>query len=456
MRKAILITLISSLFSVAAMAQPAAEKRVALVIGNANYINAAKLPNPVNDANAVGAMLENAGFTVETRTDLGNMEMRRVIRDFSEQARDADIAVVYYAGHGLEVDGTNFLVPADAKLQRDTDVEDEAIALDRVLKLIEPARRLRLVILDACRDNPFLRTMARTMTTRSIGRGLARIDLGATFNTLVAYAAQAGATAADGDGENSPFTAALLKHLTVPGVDLRMAFGDVTADVLNATKHQQVPSLYGSLVGGGIISLVPGANVGGDQMAAPAAPPPVASPTSLEPWRAYDLTVQVGTVEAWDAFLRTYKTGFYANLGRAQRAKLLASTTTAAPPVPVAAPAAVPPLAPAPPPAAASAPVEPPKGPELASIPPETPTAPRPHTRTLAQPEQPAKSHQRPVERKRGHVATARAEGSGSGGGGGGGNSVICSYVRQHLGTAIAFGLDNRDGAITAAKRACR
>jgi len=455
MRKAVLIAIISSLFSVAAWAQAAPEKRVALVIGNANYINAAKLPNPVNDANAVGAMLENAGFTVDIRTDLGSVEMRRVIRDFSDQARDADIAVVYYAGHGLEVDGTNFLVPADAKLQRDIDVEDEAIALDRVVKLIEPARRLRLVILDACRDNPFLRTMARTMTTRSIGRGLARIDLGATFNTLVAYAAQAGATAADGDGENSPFTAALLKHLTVPGVDLRMAFGDVTADVLNATKHQQVPSLYGSLVGGGIISLVPGANAASDQMAVPAAPPPAAaSPTTLEPWRAYDLTVQVGTIEAWDAFLRTYKTGFYANLGRAQRAKLVAATATAAPPAPVAPPAAAPPVAPAPPPAVATAPVEPPKGPELASIPPETPTAPRPHTRTLAQPEQPAKPHQRPAERKRGHVATARAEGSGSGGGGG--NSVICGYVRQHLGTAIAFGLDNRDGAISAARRACR
>jgi hypothetical protein len=445
MRKAILVILLSSLFSVAAMAQATADKRVALVIGNADYVNATKLPNPANDAVAVSAMLESAGFTVEIHTDLGNSEMRRVIRNFSDQAQHSDIAVVYYAGHGLEVDGTNFLVPTDAKLQRDIDVEDEAVALDRVLKMIEPARTLRLVILDACRDNPFVRTMTRTTMTRSIGRGLARIEP-VTSNTLVAYAARAGSTAADGDRANSPFTAALLKNVPVPGVDLRIAFGNVRDDVLKATNHQQEPFVYGSL-GGGVIALVPGPSGANEQIAAPvAAPAAPMGPTGAEPWRDYELAAQVGTVEAWDEFLRIYKTGYYANLARAQRAKLMAA---AAPPPPVA-PAML--ATPASPPAPTAAPAEPPKTPaELASLPPPTATPPRSRT---VQPE-PVKSRKRDVERKHAQAAPTRAA-AGAEGGGAKNNSIFCGYVRQHLGTAIAFGLDNRDGAITAAKRACR
>ncbi len=160
---------------------------------------------------------EGAGFeVVETRNDLGNVEMRRAIRDFSEKTRNADMAVVYYAGHGIEVDGANFLVPTDARLERDIDVEDEAIALDRILKMLEPAKKLRLVILDACRDNPFVRTMKRTMASRSVGRGLASIEP-PTSDTLIAFAAKAGSIAADGDGMHSPFTAALLKHIMTPG-----------------------------------------------------------------------------------------------------------------------------------------------------------------------------------------------------------------------------------------------
>jgi len=454
MRKAIPIVLIllGSLLSVAASAQDA-NKRVALVIGNAEYVNAAKLPNPANDATAVSVLLESAGFTVETHTDLGNSEMRRVIRNFSDQAKNADMAVVYYAGHGLEVDGTNFLVPTDAKLQRDIDVEDEAVALDRVLKMIEPARRLKLVILDACRDNPFIRTMARTMMTRTVGRGLARIDL-VTSDTLVAYAARAGSTAADGDGTNSPFTGALLRHIAVPGLDLRIAFGNVRDEVLRVTNSRQEPFVYGSL-GGGIIALVPGASVSNDQVAAPApaaTPAPTRSPTGGEPWRDYEATAQIGTLEAWDEFLRVYKTGFYANLARAQRAKLMAAAPPAAPVVPpavsaIASPAASP--VPASPPAA----VEPPPAPALAAIPPDT-AAPPSRSRTLAQPE-PVKPQKREVERKRKQAATAHAA-AGAEGGGAKNDSVFCSYVRQHLGTAIKWGLDNRDGAITAAKRACR
>jgi hypothetical protein len=131
-----------------------------------------------------------------------------VLRDFADRVRDADIAVVYYAGHGIEVDGANYLIPVDARLERDTDVYDEAFSLDRVLIAVEPARKLRLVILDACRDNPFAKTMKRTVASRAIGQGLAKVEP-TSPNVLIAYSAKAGSTAADGDGKNSPFTIAV-------------------------------------------------------------------------------------------------------------------------------------------------------------------------------------------------------------------------------------------------------
>src|SRR5512140_3355004 len=153
--------------------QPAfAGKRVALVLGNSAYQNVAPLPNPVNDGAMIATTLKEADFdVVDSRHDLPAAETRRALRDFADRARDADIAVIYYAGHGMEVDGSNYLIPVDAKLERDTDIYDEAFSLDRVLLAIEPAKRLRLVILDACRDNPFDKTMKRTMAARGIGRG---------------------------------------------------------------------------------------------------------------------------------------------------------------------------------------------------------------------------------------------------------------------------------------------
>src|ERR1700680_4069950 len=217
--------------------QPAlAEKRVALVLGNSAYQNVPRLPNPVNDGAVIAATLKAAGFdVVDSRHDLAAAETRRALRDFAAVARDADIAVVYYAGHGMEVDGSNYLIPVDAKLERDTDVYDEALSLDRILVAAEPAKQLRLVILDACRDNPFAKNMKKTVALRGIGRGLAKIEP-ASPNTLIAYSAKAGSTALDGDAKNSPFTMALAKHLTTPGLDVRRAFGFVRDDVLKATS----------------------------------------------------------------------------------------------------------------------------------------------------------------------------------------------------------------------------
>src|SRR5258707_9955373 len=187
--------------------QPAlAEKRVALVLGNSAYQNVPRLPNPVNDGARIAATLRDAGCdVVDSRHDVAAAETRRALRDFADRARDADIAVVYYAGHGIEVDGANYLIPVAARPDRDTDVYDEALSLDRILIAIEPAKKLRLVILDACRDNPFAKGMKRTVATRAIGQGLAKGEP-TSPNVLIAYSAKAGFTATDRDGSNSPFT----------------------------------------------------------------------------------------------------------------------------------------------------------------------------------------------------------------------------------------------------------
>jgi uncharacterized caspase-like protein len=287
-----------------------AEKRVALVIGMSKYQQVPRLTNPARDADAMTALFRKAGFDiVDNERDLGIADLRRVIRDFSEVSRDADISVVYYAGHGIEVDGTNYLVPADAKLLSDFDIEDETISLDRVLKALDPARRLKLVILDACRDNPFAKTIKRSVASRSIGRGLAKVEP-TMSDTLIAFAAKAGAVASDGEGDNSPFAAALVKYIAELGLDLRLAFGRVRDDVLKTTANRQEPFVYGSL-GGETVALVP-------QVAKPVDP-------EAEARVDYELAAQIGTREAWDSFLASHPSGLYANLARAQNSKLSAA-----------------------------------------------------------------------------------------------------------------------------------
>jgi formylglycine-generating enzyme required for sulfatase activity len=299
--------------------QPAlAEKRVALVVGNSTYQRVPQLANPARDADDMSDMFRKAGFTVVVaKHNLGATEMRRALRDFSDDVRDADVAIVYYAGHGMEIEGTNYLIPVDALLERDIDAFDEAIPLDRVLAVMEPAKELRLVILDACRDNPFSKGMKHSVASRGVGRGLAKIEPNSP-NTLVAFAAKAGSTAADGDEQNSPYTAALLRHLARPGLDLRKAFGFVRDDVLKATHNRQEPFIYGSL--------------GGDDVALVPAPPQKIVPVdpSATARDDYDLAQQINVVSAWDAFISKYPSGFYTDLAKAQRDKLIAAKAAAA------------------------------------------------------------------------------------------------------------------------------
>ncbi|EHR06306.1 caspase family protein [Bradyrhizobium sp. WSM471] len=296
-----------------------AERRIALVIGNSAYKSVPKLSNPANDAALVGGMFKKAGFDwIDIRTDLNASEMRKALRDFGGRARDAEVAVVYYAGHGIELDGTNYLIPTDASLETDSDVLDETVALDRALFAVEPAKQLRLIILDACRDNPFAKTMKRTVAARAIGRGLAKVEP-TSPNTMIAFAAKAGSTASDGDSKNSPFAAALVERLPTPGLDLRKAFGFVRDDVLKNTSYKQEPYVYGSL-GGDDIAIV---------AAKPTATGPQASPDDAIR-RNYELALQLGTRDGWNVFLAQYPDGFYAGLAKGQLNKIAAEETRAA------------------------------------------------------------------------------------------------------------------------------
>jgi uncharacterized caspase-like protein len=293
-----------------------AERRVALIIGNSAYKNAVPLPNPASDAAAVAAMFKKAGFdVVDSKLDLGNTAMRRAVREFTGIARNADIAVVYYAGHGIEFEGTNYLIPVDAELASDVDVDDETISLDRIMRMLDPVRRLRLVILDACRENPFAKKMTRTIASRSVGRGLAKIEVTST-DTLVAFAAKAGMTAADGAGDHSPFTAALLDSLAIPGLDLRIAFGRVRDEVMKNTDNKQEPYVYGS-IGGSTVALVPKPA----EKPIQAATPPPADTFA----RDYEFAERIGTRQAWESFLAVHGTGFFADLARAARDKIVAA-----------------------------------------------------------------------------------------------------------------------------------
>ncbi|WP_430912660.1 tetratricopeptide repeat protein [Methylobacterium sp. sgz302541] len=236
------------------------ETRVALVVGNGAYASVGRLDNPLRDAATVAQALREAGFrTVHLKSDLGYDALRRALADFSTEAEQADWALVYYAGHGMEMGGVNYLVPVDARLKSDRAVAFETVPLDQVLASIEGARKLRLVILDACRDNPFLAQMTRSVASRGIGRGLAQVEP-QVGGTLVAYAAKAGQTALDGaaGARNSPFVAALTRNIGRPGIEIRRLFGLVRDDVLAETGRKQEPFVYGSLGGDEYFFRAPG------------------------------------------------------------------------------------------------------------------------------------------------------------------------------------------------------
>lgn len=300
--------------------QAVAAKNVALIIGNAAYKKVSALPNPKNDADAVSAMFKSAGFSVvDVRYDLDHRSFTRVLRNFTDHAKNADIAVIFYAGHGIEVGGTNYLIPTDATIERDIDVQDEAISLERLSSSIERAKRLRLIILDACRDNPFERSMQRTIASRTlVSRGLAKVE--PPTDTLIAFAAKAGSTAADGSGGNSPFTRALVKHLTVPGLDIRLALGLVRDEVMENTTPKQEPFVYGSL-GGATVALVdppakPQSPANQAQPYIPPPPPVVTESLAAEAARAWRDVADSKNCRLLDVYIRRFGATFHGELAR--------------------------------------------------------------------------------------------------------------------------------------------
>ena len=221
-------------------------KRVALVIGNSTYRNVPTLPNPANDGADIAAALTRLGFAVTLVTNASFDQMRRGLIAFGRDAAGADMAAVFFAGHGMEISGENWLIPVDAELKKDTDAANEAVSLRSVILQVSNTTSLGLVVLDACRNNPFVAKMSRSLALRAvIGGGLGRIE--PIGNVLVAYAARDGTTALDGDGRNSPFTAALLHNIETPGVEVTFMLRNVRDDVMEVTRNEQQPFVYGSL-----------------------------------------------------------------------------------------------------------------------------------------------------------------------------------------------------------------
>ncbi len=290
------------------------EKRVALVVGNSVYDHAPTLANPSNDAAAVSAVLARLGFDVIEGIDLDQRAMRYLLRDFADALDDADVALFYYAGHGLQVAGRNYLVPIDARLERELDLAYEVTELSVVLKIMERSPRTNLVFLDACRDNPLAGNLARSMgaaRSQAMGRGLARVESG--IGTLIAYATEPGNIALDGKGEHSPFTAALLEHIEKPAIDVGQMLRRVRESVVAATNGRQVPWDHSSLTGD--FYFVPKA-------AAEKAPPAPIPGTNFDT-RALELSFWESIKDSdnparFEAYLAQFPNGVFAALAQIQ------------------------------------------------------------------------------------------------------------------------------------------
>ncbi|WP_442578772.1 caspase family protein [Mesorhizobium sp. ASY16-5R] len=245
-RLAVLALMFAGLMLLGASAQPG--RRVALVIGNGTYENAGTLANPVNDAADIAAKLREVGFEVVEGHDLGKRDLERKIGDFSDALQGADTGLFFYAGHGLQVDGRNFIVPVDAQLDVPVKLRLEAVPIDEVLDIMEQQARTSLVFLDACRNNPFARSLSAKATTRSATAlpGLAQFDT--TRGSFIAFSTAPGAVAMDGTGRNSPFAEALLRHIDEPGQSINDMMIAVRRDVLAATREFQRPYEQGSLL----------------------------------------------------------------------------------------------------------------------------------------------------------------------------------------------------------------
>lgn len=317
-----------------------AAKRVALVMGVGAYAHTAPLKNPANDADAIAKALTRLGFEVTLGKDLNFADMRKTVRSFARSAQGASVALFFYAGHGVQVAGKNYLIPTDAKLSEEVDLDFAAVDVDLVLRQINRAASTKIIILDACRDNPFRSELSRSMgATRSaaLGRGLARIE--AVGGSMISFATDPGDVALDGAGNHSPFTEALLKHVETPGLEINLLMQRVRTDVYKGTGKRQRPWTSTSLIGE--VYLAGKAAAPATTQPAPPPPPPQTAATQeapSSPPRAQDSALEIavwnaaeagGGVADFEAYLARYPGGAFAGLARSRIAKLKANELAA-------------------------------------------------------------------------------------------------------------------------------
>lgn len=307
---------------------------VALIIGNSKYKSVPALKNPRNDAEDISVALTEMGYDVTVHIDSKYETMRNALSAFSEKAFQAEVAIVYFAGHGIEIDKHNYLIPTDATLRNENQVALQTIPLDLVTNALGASSKLRIVLLDSCRNNPFLSKM-RSMgaaTRATLSRGLARVE--PTGGTLVSFAARDGTTASDGQGRNSPYTRALLKHIKNPSLDVGRLFRKVRDDVMRQTGRKQEPIVYGSLPGNDVF-LVPGRKASPELPQANDTISPPKKPAHDEARTAWDAIKDSTSVEIFRTFIAHYGSSIFAKFAQA-RIKTLEETaqrTTPSPPV---------------------------------------------------------------------------------------------------------------------------
>jgi Caspase domain/Putative peptidoglycan binding domain len=324
----VVVSLICMLFTADAAK---ADRRVAFVVGNGAYKNVAQLPNPPVDAKAMASVLRNVGFEVVEGTNLTRDKMTEKLLDFGKKAQGADVAVFFYAGHGIAISGTNYLLPIDADIKSEMDVKlGAAINIDLTLDQTMSDAKVKLVFLDACRDNPFAAKIKSNSATRSVSvqSGLAEMKSGE--GTLIAFATGPGQTALDGqEGTNSPFTRALIAHITTPGVEIQQAMTEVRAQVNEETNKGQLPWGHTNLIGSVYLNPVAPPAPGAAASAAPAAVASTSggSDVELEFWRSVK---ESNKPEELNAYLTSYPNGQFKSLALARIASLEngPSTTT--------------------------------------------------------------------------------------------------------------------------------
>ena len=300
-----------------------AEKRVALVIGNGAYTHAPQLPNPAHDAEDVAAALKRSNFDVIFAADVGQADMQEATIRFARNAATADVAVFYYSGHAMQYNGVNYLMPVDAKLDDEADLKRFA-RVDDILNDLQQAKNLRILVLDSCRDNPLAENLKRSIGAArgaSVHRGLVKME--APLGTIISFSTQAGQTADDGDGRNSPYTTAFLKHIEEQQ-EIGDIFREVSTDVYNTSGNAQLPELSLSIVGKFYLN---------GQVKVTITPPAAATPAdacaSAEAhWNAAN---SVGTLAVYEDHVTRFRSCAFASLAKAKIDELNQRTALASP-----------------------------------------------------------------------------------------------------------------------------